>query len=257
MEVMAVKKALSILSLLQEEGELGVTEIGKALGLNKSTVYRLLFTLKQDGYVEQNMTNEKYRLGIKLYSLGMTVNRSISLKGFVRPVLKELGDAIHEFIHFSVLSYQEETGALEGSLPKLIVVDRIESKHPSALMPVLKHESPCHSSAMGKCLLAYSSDVYLQQYEGTDLPSFTSRTITDWKVLKENLATIRSLGYAEEIGELEIGLACIAFPVFDANRKILGSFSVSGAEERIRSKRDMLIESMGKASERLSFIYRN
>lgn len=255
MEIMSVKKALDILSLLQREGELGVTEIGKKLEINKSTVYRLLYTLKQQGFVRQNSSNEKYWLGMKLYSLGDTIGNSLTLKSFVRPVLQKLSEELGEYIHLAILATNEEKDFEYTEAPKLVVIERFDAPHQLSLMPVLHTESPCHCSAMGKCLLAFSSKTYLDQFQHSELPALTKNTITDWSKLATVLEAVRERGYAEESNEIEIGLSCIAFPIFSKQGKILAAFSVSGSDARISLKKEQIIANMEATSKELSYIY--
>lgn len=248
MEIMSVHKAIDILNLLQQEGELGVTEIAKALHINKSTIFRLLFTLKQGQLVSQNPENERYRLGIKLYALGETVRESINIRSFSEPILQSLSEEVGEYVHLSVLN------PAKTDIPRLIVVAKVSTSRPLSLHPVLKAEVPCHCSAMGKCLLAFQPEEYLDQFSGQPLNSLTEHTITDWGALRERLEIIRERGYDIEISEIEVGLACVAFPIFGLHGEVIAAFSVSGPETRIIPNQELLITKMGIVSKQLSYV---
>ncbi|HID64445.1 MAG TPA: ArsR family transcriptional regulator, partial [Anaerolineae bacterium] len=85
----SVDRAIAVLKAFsEEEPELGVTGLSQRLGLPKSTVYRLLASLQQEGIVDQNPETEKYRLGIELVHLAGLVLKQIDVRQVARPHLR-------------------------------------------------------------------------------------------------------------------------------------------------------------------------
>ncbi|EAX47736.1 transcriptional regulator, IclR family [Thermosinus carboxydivorans Nor1] len=226
----AIDRALDILLLLQQEGkEMGVTQIGEALGMYKSTVYRTLTTLENKGFVQQNPETGRYWLGFRLYSLGMLVREKMPLSKIAYPHAKALSERFNEVVHISVLDKSADL------YPKHIIVEKIQSQQVLSLTPPVGSSSPSHCSAVGKCLLAFSPGEYTNRFIGRELPRFTPKTITDWDKLLAELAAIRERGYALDDEELELGLTCVAAPILGRDGEIIAALSLSGPTSRIKS----------------------
>lgn len=234
--IAAIDRALDILLLLQQEGhEMGVTQISTALGMYKSTVYRTLATLAHKGFVEQNPDNGKYWLGIKLYSLGMLMREKFSLAKVVYPYAKGLSDKFKEVVHISVL----DKNAV--NFPRHIIIEKAGQQFLS-LTPPIGSSTPCHCAAVGKCLLAFSPPGYVEQFIGVPLPRFTAKTIVNWDVMLAELAKIRQNGYAYDNEELEIGLTCVAGPIFNRSREAIAALSLSGPTSRVAERFAEIVE---------------
>jgi DNA-binding IclR family transcriptional regulator len=242
----SIDRALDILLLLRREGrEMGVTQISSQLGMYKSTVYRTLDTLERKGFVQQNTENGKYWLGIQLYSLGMLVREKLSLATVIYPYAKALADKFQEVIHISVLDKSAQ------DYPKHIIIDKVGQKMLS-LTPPVGSISPCHCSAVGKCLLAFAPHGYLAGFTGKPLPGYTPKTITGWDGLLAELARIRAQGYAIDNEELETGLTCVAGPIFGRGEEALAALSLSGPTSRISERFDAIVAEVLKTVRQIS-----
>ncbi|MGI6227927.1 MAG: IclR family transcriptional regulator, partial [Peptococcales bacterium] len=167
----SVDRALDILILLQERGkEMGITEISNALNVYKSTVYRTLVTLENKGFVQQNPENGKYWLGLRLYSLGMLIKDKLTIKNFIYPYAKALSEKFKEVVHLAILDKNAR------DYPKHLIIGKIESQQVLSLTPPIGSSACCHSSAVGKALLAYSKKGFLEKFIGSNLPKFTKQT---------------------------------------------------------------------------------
>jgi DNA-binding IclR family transcriptional regulator len=248
--ILSIYKAIDILLLLQSEGrEMGVTELARALGMNKSTVHRVLATLDGRDFVQQNSETGKYWLGMKLYSLGMTIADKLPLKVIASPYLKALSQKFNEGVHMSVL---DRSFSL---FPRILIIDKIQTQQLLSFTPSIGSGSTCNSSGMGKCLLAYSSDEYIQKFIGTPLPRFTQNTITEWPEFLKELKHIREVGYAIDKEELEIGLTCVAGPILNKNQEIVAAISLSGPTSRLQADRlDVIIEEVKKTARAVSLL---
>src|SRR5512141_1999069 len=95
--VRSVDRAASLLIALGEtQGEAGVTELARRLGLHKSTASRLLATLQKRGLVEQDDDSGKYRLGLAVVRLAEKAEATLDLRGISQPELERLARLTHE-----------------------------------------------------------------------------------------------------------------------------------------------------------------
>lgn len=227
----SIDRALDILILLyDEQRELGVTEIGSALGLYKSTVYRTLATLEKRGFVQQNPENGKYWLGIKLYSIGMAVGEKMPLKQLVQPFAKKLSQKFNEVVNVSVLD------TTSGKFPRSVLIHKEESTNQVLrINPGVGSTSDCYCSAVGKSLLAFSPKEVLDTAKEEKFSSYTANTLRNWEELMRELEDIREKGYAIDNEEQEIGLTCVAAPILDRNNRAVAAISLSGPTVRMKS----------------------
>ena len=143
-----IRKLDQILSLFtHDRPELTGPEIAQLVGRPKSTVYRLLGNFTVAGYLDQDQDTARYRLGIRLASLGEIARHSTSLQRVALPSLRQLAEDTGELATLMVLS-----GA-EG-----VTIDVVESYHPLMLPGLLGGHLPLHATAGGKALLAWRVD---------------------------------------------------------------------------------------------------
>ena len=193
--IQSIQRAAAILrSFTKTDAELGVTAISQQLGLHKSTVSRLLSTLQQEGFVEQNPETGKYRLGMTLVTLAGIVLERIDLRKVARPYLDELAEQTQETVNIVVLSDNE-----------CMNIDGVASPRPIQYIGRMGRRTPLHCTSAGKILLAYLPPDEWPQLLPEPLPRYTTKTIVDRDVLTQVLAQIRARGYAvtgqEEGGE--------------------------------------------------------
>lgn len=247
-EVNSLHKAIDILMLMrQEQKELGVSEIGRHLGLNKATVHRILSTFESRGLVQQNNDTGKYWLGIKLYSLGMAIDKHMPIKAIVAPYAKNLSEKFSELCHVGVL----DMFAL--LYPQVIIIEKIQTNQLLTYTPPPGSSIPCHCSSLGKCLLAHAPADYIKKYLQNPLPRLSKNTITDWDELFKELDTVRINGYAIDDDELEEGLFCIASPIFGRNKTVVAAISLSGQKTRMKSDRFFeIVEEVKRTAKNIS-----
>src|ERR1700712_3288723 len=105
--VQSVDRALTILRLLAERGDLGVTEIAQSLGVHKSTAFRLVATLERHDIVSQTEDRGKYRLGVGVLRLAGATRVRLDLVQESRPVTHQLATSVGETLNIVVLSGHE------------------------------------------------------------------------------------------------------------------------------------------------------
>ncbi len=229
----SVDHALQMIEVLGDNPSLGVGEAAKLLGTGKSTAFRLLSTLESRGFVKKD-ENAKYRLGLKVAYLGSLVINSFNIAKVAHSFLVELSSAIGETVHLVVL----------GENDQACFIDKVICPNTSFRMEsTIGSQKPAYSTATGKVLLAYREQAEQEAYaHGTTLERYTQKTIADAGRLLHELQTIKARGYGFDEEESEMGLFCVASPVFDYTGHAVAAISASGPSERMHQKLDFVLE---------------
>jgi IclR family KDG regulon transcriptional repressor len=216
--VQSVERAATIIEELAKEYDgLGVTELSNRIDLHKSTVYRLLSTLVTLGYAEQNPKTQRYRLGMKLLYLGGTILERMDLRLEAHDLLKQLSEDVNETIHLVVP---------DGN--HVLYIDKIDSMKTIRMYSQIGRRATFYSSAVGKAILAYSEDNFIDRVISMGLKKRTSNTITDAHELRECLLNVRLNGYSIDDEENEEDIRCVGAPIFGHTGNVIGAISVSG-----------------------------
>ena len=219
----AVRRAIAVLKSFSDEApEMGVTEVSRKVGLHKSTVYRLLSAFEDEGLIARNPESGKYRLGPELIVLGEQVLRHTEVHRVALPFLRELAEKSGETIDLEVLS---------GS--NVVTIEEIAGKHVVAAAGAIGMPWAAHATSNGKVLLANQSPERQRQILSRTLRRFTTRTITDAKVVARDLIKVREQGYALSFGELEEHLVAIGMPIRGRNGDAVAAVSISGPDTRL------------------------
>lgn len=231
-----------------EDRELGVREIAGKLGLSKSTAHRLLVTLAATQLVEQDPATGRYRLGLRLYALGMLAGTHVTLHEASTPCLTDLRNRTDETVQLAVLDGRD-----------VVYVERLESTQALRLFVRSGYRIPANCSSTGKVLLAHLAD---DELDGVlthwTLPQRTVHSIADPDQLRRDLATVRRRGYAVSLNESEVGVASVAAPVRDRTGHVVAAVSLAAPLARmtpavIRQMGPTLMETGDAISARLGY----
>ncbi len=216
--VPAVDRALRILSLLKTEGQgLTLGEITDATGWHKSSVYKLLMTLNNHGFLDRDEITKQYSLGITLTEYGRIALNSLDIRYVAKPFLKALVEYSGETAGLSIL---------RGT--KMIFVDIEEPQIQIRVSLFVGMRSPATATSNGKAVLAWlpNSQVNeIMQIEG--LPATTKKSVVRPAAFHAELAATRERGYATDCEEFEEGVAGVSAPVFDSRKQPLGAICVA------------------------------
>lgn len=226
----------------RDERALGVTAIAKRVGLHKSTCFGLLHTLQQLGYIQQDASTGLYSLGLKTFELGQAYVDGLDLRNITRPFLLEVLEKTQETVHLVVA---------EGC--RAVYIDKVESSHAMTISSRIGQEAMLHCTGVGKVLMAYMRPEDLEQVITKGLPRYTEHTITDKHELLEHLNRIRECGCGVDDQEREIGLRCVAAPIFNARKQAIAAISISGPSSRVtREKQGDLSRIIEQATQTIS-----
>lgn len=226
--IQAVSHALDLLEQFHDDvDELGVTELSKRLKLHKNNVFRLLATLESRGYIEQNKATENYRLGLKALELGQTFIKQMGLLRQAKPILEQIVEDCNETAYVAI--YKEH---------HTVYLDVVETNLTVRVVSRVGSRLPAFCTAAGKVHMAYMTDEELDDLlSHLNFVQHTPSTITNAEALKTELAKVREQGYSFDDEELDSGVRCIAAPIRDYTRRIVGAISISGPSMRISNER--------------------
>lgn len=225
----SLRKALTILQYLGDDlsGDgVTITRIAADLGLNKSTVTRLIQPLLETSFVEQAPGTSAYRLSWETARLGQAYLAGVRPDRDMQKTLHELSQATKETVHL-----------VRAAVPHVVYIDKVDSPHAVRMFSRIGSTQPMHSTSVGKCILAHASESTLQAVIAAGLPARTGTTITTETRLREELARIREQGWAIDDIENEEGIRCVAAPIFDASGGCTHALSVSGPISRVPRER--------------------
>jgi len=220
--IKSLDRAMEVFEFLSERQGMALSTISDEMGQSPSTVYRVLVTLEGRGLVEFDAEEQLWHIGARAFTIGARFLRRTSLVDRARPVMRRLMEATGETANLGVEK--------EGQVLFLSQVEthaNIRAFFPPGTL------SAMHASGIGKALLAQMDEDRLSRRLEGGLQSFTPRTITDRLALQEDLARIRGRGYSVDDEERNLGMRCIAAPVFDAAGEALAGISVSGPTSRV------------------------
>jgi len=222
----SVVKALDILETVAEEAHgLGLADIASRVGFPKSSVFRYLATLENRGYVERTHDDSQYKLGTRVFELGSAVIAQTNVRELAMPYMRELRLKHGETTNLGVLS--------QGYV---VYLEIVESMHSARMAARVGSRDYVHSTALGKAILAYLPEEEAKRVvEAVGQPRRTDKTITTWDALREELARVRTQGYAVDNGENEAEpfARCVGVPIFDRHNLPIAALSISALGERI------------------------
>ena len=219
--IQSIERAAAILRLLSGRTQLSLVELTGELGLAKGTVYGMLRTLVQVGFVEQDADSGKYRIGATLLHLGSSYLDGNELRTRALNWSDQLAARSRESVRIGTMH--------EGHV---LVVHHVFRPDDSPQALEVGSLLPAHASAMGKVLLAHSPYV-VTELSKTRLAAITSATITDPYQLNAELEEVRERGWAAEIEELTVGEASCAAPIRDRRGVSVGAIAITGPVERV------------------------
>ncbi|MCW2254001.1 IclR family KDG regulon transcriptional repressor [Providencia alcalifaciens] len=215
--VSSVVKVFSILSALGEQKEIGVSELSQRLLMSKATTYRFLQTMKQLGYVAQEGEADKYALTLKLFELGAKSLEYVDLIEIADKEMRHVGQLTHEALHL---------GALDENA--IIYIHKIDSSYNLRMYSRVGRRNPLYCTAIGKILLAWQDETAVREtLKQVEFIKKTETTLVSIDQLMAELATVRKQYFAQDREEQELGLRCIAVPVYDRLGYVIAGLSIS------------------------------
>lgn len=205
-----------------ETPELRLTDLSERLGIPKSQALRIATTLEHGNYLYRDPETKRYRLGMRLFSLGMLVERTLDLKRIAEPALQALADASEETVGLFVIDRDGPICVAVRESPKGLRV-----------FAQIGRRMPWNAGASGKLALAFLPETEREALlEAGEFRRFTDRTIVDPAQLREDTAKIRGQGYHVGVGDLSENAVGVAAPIFNHDGGFAGAISLSAPFDR-------------------------
>ena len=220
--IQSLDRGIKILDLMAEKNLVGVVEAASFLGINKSSAFRLLDTLRANSLVEKDKTTDKYKICARIlkYSNAFMDN---SIGRIIHPYLEKLVAVTKENAHCCVFS--------EG---KIIVIDQIRGKEIINITAHVGREEKIYCTSIGKAIFAFlPDDIQEGIIDSIELLPMTNRTITSKVILREHLKKIRNDGYAVDDEENTDNVRCIAAPIRNNAGEVIYSIGISAPSMRL------------------------
>ena len=224
---------LRLLILLEEVTKRGVavkpSDLIEALGLPKPTVHRLLQTAEAQGFLQRDLDGRSYGPGPRLRALAVNTITSEHLRTARLTILRGVSEAIGETCNLA-------TPDREG----MTYLDRVETEWPLRIQLPIGTQVPFHCTASGKMYLSTLRPHLLRSIlSARPLRANTARTLTDIDAIQVELEATRQRGYSTDCEEFMEGMAAVAVPVWDGQKKLLATLSVHAPVQR-RSLSDLI-----------------
>src|SRR5690554_1187957 len=235
----ALNSGLDVLEIVVDHPDgISVTSIAAAVGGDKGNVHRILRSLTERGYVEQDEQTKLFTASGGLFTLAGTLLRRQHLAVTARPFMRALSDELQAPIHLAKrIKHGGVYIAREGSASGGVTVET-----EIGAQPII------YASATGKALFAWASAEELDQVIPSTLVPFTPFTHTEASQVAADLARVQEYGFAIDEQELTIGVSCVAAPIFDYRGEVIGSIGLSSpvldADEDALHRRGLRIAAM-------------
>jgi DNA-binding IclR family transcriptional regulator len=208
--IQAVENALDVLEALSEiDDDVRISQLSEKLAMNKTSVFRLLATFENRGYVEREERSGKYRLGLSAYEIGQKFLSRMGLLRHSRPVVERLARGCDEAVYVAVRRRNE-----------VLFLDMVDTTQKVKIVSLVGKRYPLETTAAGQVLLAFNNVKDNSNADGdTTSPS--------------QLTSIRHQGYAYDSSALGEGITSVAAPLFGGGGKLNGVLCVVGPEFRL------------------------
>lgn len=225
--IQSLDKGLHLLETIElSNTPITLQQLWVKLKWDKATIYRLLTTLENRGYIHRDESTKGYRLGFKIFGLHNSLVSKLDLQQITKPHLFSLVRKTGESAHLAV-----PVGT------SIVFIDRASGSESLSVSTQIGRQEPMHCTALGKAFLAFIQKEELPKYLGNSLERYTERTIVNKNELKAELKKIREKGYALDNEEYIENIRCIGSPILNQNGLPIAAVGISGPKIRISLKK--------------------
>jgi len=201
-------------------------ELAEAVGLNRTTAYRLLTALERAEYVVRDPTTETYRLGSGLIALGGRAQRANPVRDLARPELEALAARTGETATLEILSDEY-----------MVIIDEIPGEYVTSGSQHVGTRWPVYATSTGKAILAHLPPGDAEPLLAQPIRRLTARTVATTAALRACLDEARRDGYAVAAEELEVGFVAVGAALLDAGGRPVAAISLGGTSARLTGPR--------------------
>ncbi len=204
-------------------GQLTVSDIVEETGLPRTTIHRIVASLRDVGMLDQDGRRQTYRLGLQMFYFGSVVIANLDLNRHAHPHVLALHQLTGEVVHLHIF---------DGS--QMVCIEREEMSENRLTTLTTIEASATYCTSVGKAFLAFQDSRLIARIAAEEeLKPRTPNTITTLAALEAELAEIRVKGFAVDDEESELGIRCVGAPIRDSRGRVFASISVSGTSDRM------------------------
>ena len=241
--IQSIQRAEDILSLfIEEKNPLGISDFAQRLSLPKTTIQGIVNTLASLHYLEKDHLSSKYRLGARLFQLGMSYATNMDMLTITRVWLERLCFQFREPVNF---------GMLVGK--RVIILFRVEPGTRANSFPQAGTVIPAHTTCIGKLLFAFMNDERRNEVlEDYTFEALTPNSISDRETFIRELEQVRKEGISYEREENLAGMAGIGGPVYNHRGQVIAAFAITGDAEHLKKEHEAVINEVKATSKEIS-----
>jgi len=218
-------------SFTSESPEWSLADLSETVGINKTTVYRMLTALEAEGLVQRTPNRDGYALGPALIMLGAVALETNDLRTVSEPELRALAEETGETAALEIPVGGEVLILAEAIGPGMV-----------KMQAEVGTRWPMHATSTGKALLAAVAEslgesAFEELGLPDSLPELTPRTLTTRDQLKDDLARIQKRGYATAFEEMQAGYAAVSAVVRDQKGEAVAAIGIGGPTSRVTEER--------------------
>lgn len=240
----AVERALNILeNVAHRRDGLTNSEISRKLAIPKSSASYILRTLERRGYLRRDAETGRYKLGLKILSLGGDAQSNLDIADVALPFMRSLVERVRLTSHLAVLDQGEA-----------VYIEKVEAPGFFKVNTWVGRRMYLHSTSVGKALLAWLPKQELEAIvRQQGMKKRTPKTINTVSRLLADLEHVREQGYAVDDEENSLGARCLGAPIFDATGNVTASLGVSGTITQVDEENlPKIVEALKEATRRIS-----
>jgi len=231
--------------LLEHIAEAGrpvpVRDLMDLTGMDRSTIYRYLNVLLQRRYIQADPHARGYTPGCRMLELSGAILSGLDVRDIARPFLLMLSSRLSLTAHLAIRDEEE-----------ILYIDKVETQRSLPIISRIGSRAPLYCTSLGKVLLAYEEPNVMDELIGRQtLTGRTERTITQPDALRKELESVRRSGFAIDNEENELGVYCMACPVFDVTGSVCAAVSVTGLKRQF-SRRNSIQEALTQVAREIS-----
>ena len=202
--------------MVENQTPQGPTELSRKLKRTPNMTFRILNVLAEKGYVEKNSAGN-YSLTTALFALGMKLQHKFDLRTQARPFLEELANETQQSVQLQIP---------DGD--RMLQFDFVAPKTPFYIVIASGSRVYWHCNAFGRAVLAFLPPEKQKELLSLPMPQLNIHTITDKKLLKDELEKVRKSYSSAEFEEYLVGNYCVASPVFNGVNEVVAAVGITG-----------------------------
>lgn len=242
------KRVTNILELLSKTN-IGHTlkEISDKLSIPQSTISPILQTLCQTQFIMRNEYTLKFSISVTSFMIGYSFINNLDILEVIKSHMRQIVKKTDEICQLGILNGKD-----------VVYIAKVEPTQPIKLESHVGKTFPAHATALGKALLSKYDDEKIRSLYSKKIEKLTEKTISDVNILVKQIQSIRINHIAEESGENNKEVQCIAVPLV-FKEYIFASISISipiyrSSDEKVTSIKNNLLKSKDSIEKELSNI---